>query len=177
MTGRMKELICIITKNRTLPTLGSYRPENKRYVEQERKMIFLWQLTCQYIERPVSAKALCNTIIIRVYSNSPCIIQQKVPKCCVFSPMAPVTQAPFDVRRSSIYLRRFANAMVVVIAGPLKVPWRSPIMSWPRIIFSKRNCYDFFWDKCLKTRSYEYECSTGDQTIILSLQIFLDHRS
>ena len=41
MTGRMKELICIITKNRTLPTLGSYRPENKRYVEQERKMIFL----------------------------------------------------------------------------------------------------------------------------------------
>ena len=45
MTGRMKELICIITKNRTLPTLGSFRPENKRYVEQERKVIFLWQLT------------------------------------------------------------------------------------------------------------------------------------
>ena len=29
----------------------------------------------------------------------------------------------------------------------------------------------------LKTRSSKDECSTGDQTIILGLQIFLDHRS
>ena len=29
----------------------------------------------------------------------------------------------------------------------------------------------------LKTRSSKDECGTGDQTIILGLQIFLDHRS
>ena len=44
-----------------------------------------------------------------------------------------------------------------------KVIWRSPILSWPRIMFSKRVCYDFFncHDKCRKIECLEEKDFSG----------------
>ena len=62
MTGRMKELICIITKSRTLPTLGSSRPENKRYVEQDSKQCELLSIYSTYSIPPV-----CEECCIKIF--------------------------------------------------------------------------------------------------------------
>ena len=52
--------------------------------------------------------------------------------------------------------------------------WEGISISAMTMTMNRRDYEGFDYDE---TRSSKDECSTGDQTIIIVLQIFLDHRS
>ena len=52
----------------------------------------------------------------------------------------------------NILMFQCSNVPMFKVPRAAEVIWRSPILSWPRIMFFKRVCYDFFHrnDKCRK---------------------------
>ena len=59
---------------------------------------------------------------------------------------------------------RILQAMFVFVnSRAAEVIWRSPILSWPRIMLSNRVCYDFFnrWDKCRKKSVWRKKTALG----------------